>query len=103
MPAAHAIFTFGACCGGGTGKPSPRRYAKKGQKTMTLMEMSAEYAESAKLIHNRILKLRAEAQKQTDLIAVRKLHRRINALTSLLQECAADSKFLARYYDKNKC
>lgn len=70
---------------------------------MTLKEMSVEYTESANLIRARIQELRAEAQKQTDLIAAKKLHRRINELTPLLQECAAASKSLARYYDKNKC
>ena len=68
---------------------------------MTLLEMSAQYADSAALIRARIRELRAEARQQDDPEAVRRLRQRIDVLTPILRECRELAVLTARYYDRS--
>lgn len=68
---------------------------------MTLLEMSAQYADSAALIHTRIRALRAEERLQEDPAAARRLRRRINELTPLLRDCRELAVLTARYYGRS--
>lgn len=68
---------------------------------MTLLDMSAQYADSAALIRARMRELRSEARKQDDPDAVSALNRRISELTPLLRECREIAELTARYYDRS--
>ena len=68
---------------------------------MTLLDMSAQYADSAALIRARMRELRAEARKQDDPDVVSALNRRISELTPLLRECREIAELTARYYDRS--
>ena len=59
---------------------------------MTLLEMSALYAESAAALRRRIGELRQ---------AARELRRRITELTPLLQETRELAALTAHYYDRS--
>ncbi len=66
---------------------------------MTLLEMSALYADSAARIRSRLAQLRAAAQDETDPQRTAALARRIAALEPSLQECRELAMWTARYYD----
>ena len=68
---------------------------------MTLLEMSAAYADSAAIIHLRIIHLKEELQRQTDPDAVRALQLRITALDPMLREMRALAELTAHYYDRS--
>ena len=68
---------------------------------MTLLEMSALYAESAALLRERIAELRRSAREQDSEEESRALRRRIAELTPLLQETRELAALTARYYDRS--
>jgi len=68
---------------------------------MTLLEMSAAYADSASIIHLRILHLKEELQLQTGPDAAQALQLRITALDPMLREMRALAELTAHYYDRS--
>ena len=68
---------------------------------MTLLEMSALYAESAAALRRRIGELRQAARELKDEEDRRLLRRRITELTPLLQETRELAALTARYYDRS--
>ena len=68
---------------------------------MTLLEMSALYADSAAAIHTRIIELRLAVREQTDEAARHSLRQRIAALTPLLRESRELATLTAHYYDRS--
>ena len=68
---------------------------------MTLLEMSALYAESADRIRGRIAQLRAAARAETDPEATRRLRLRAESLQPLLRETRELAVLTARYYDRS--
>ncbi len=68
---------------------------------MTLLEMSAIYAESAALLRRRMAELRAMAKQQEDPEKARALRRRMTELAPLLREMRELSELTARYYDRS--
>ena len=67
---------------------------------MTLLEMSALYAESAAALRRRIGELRQAARELKDEDR-RLLRRRITELTPLLQETRELAALTAHYYDRS--
>ncbi len=68
---------------------------------MTLLEMSALYAESADRIRTRIVQLRAAARAEMDPEAARRLRLRAEELQPLLRETRELAVLTARYYDRS--
>ena len=68
---------------------------------MTLLEMSALYAESAAALRRRIGELRQAARELKDEEDRRLLQRRITELTPLLQETRELAALTAYYYDRS--
>ena len=68
---------------------------------MTLLEMSALYAESAAALRRRIGELRQAARELKDEEDRRLLQRRITELTPLLQDTRARAALTAHYYDRS--
>ena len=68
---------------------------------MTLLEMSALYAESAAALRPRIGELRQAARELKDEEDRRLLRRRITELTPLLQETRELAALTAHYYDRS--
>ena len=68
---------------------------------MTLLEMSAVYADSAAAIHARIIELRDQEKLQTDAEAARRLRQRIETLAPLWREMRELSTPTANYYDRS--
>ena len=68
---------------------------------MTLLEMSALYAESAAALRRRIGELRQAARELKDEEDRRLLRRRITELTPLLQETRELAALTAHYYDRS--
>ena len=68
---------------------------------MTLLEMSALYAESAAALRRRIGELRQAARELKDEEDRRLLRRRITELTPLLQETRELAALTAPYYDRS--
>ena len=68
---------------------------------MTLLEMSALYAESAAALRRRIGELRQAARELKDEEDRRLLRRRITELTPLLQETRELAALPAHYYDRS--
>ena len=68
---------------------------------MTLLEMSALYAESAAALRRRIGELQQAARELKDEEDRRLLRRRITELTPLLQETRELAALTARYYDRS--
>ena len=68
---------------------------------MTLLEMSALYAESAAALRRRIGELRQAARELKDEEDRRLLQRRITELTPLLQETRELAALTAHYYDRS--
>lgn len=66
---------------------------------MTLMEMSAVYARSAQMLHQRITLLRGQIRQSPDRSAVTAARRRIAALMPLWQEARELTALTAHYYD----
>ena len=69
---------------------------------MTLLEMSAQYADRAAVLRDRITVLRGQARQETDMRTVRALRSRIAALLPLWQEAKELSQITAHYYDKRR-
>ena len=68
---------------------------------MTLLEMSALYAESADRIRTRIVQLLAAARAEMDPEAARRLRQRAEELQPLLRETRELAVLTARYYDRS--
>ena len=68
---------------------------------MTLLEMSAGYAESADLLRRRIAELCAEERAEEDAERARKLRLRADALRPILREMRELAVLTARYYDRS--
>lgn len=68
---------------------------------MTLLEMSAQYADSAAAIHTRIVELRSAERAQNDSEAARLLRLRIKALLPLWREMRELTALTAHYYDRS--
>lgn len=68
---------------------------------MTLMELSAAYADSAARIRVRMAELRAAAKEAPDPETARALRSRMAALTPLLREMRELSELTAHYYDRS--
>ena len=68
---------------------------------MTLLEMSALYAESATALRRRIGELRQAARELKDEEDRRLLRRRITELTPLLQETRELAALTAHYFDRS--
>ena len=67
---------------------------------MTLLEMSALYADSAAVIRLRIKELRSAAQAETDAAAAQALRRRVAELEPILREARDLAAVTAHYYDR---
>lgn len=67
---------------------------------MTLLEMSALYADSAAVIQRRIVELRQMELAQTDPEAVTSLRRRIAELVPLWREMREMTRRTACYYEE---
>lgn len=68
---------------------------------MTLLELSAQYAASAAVIHSRIAELRAAERAQADAVAAQRLRLRINTLLPLWRETRELAALTAHYYDRS--
>ena len=68
---------------------------------MTLLEMSAVYADSAAALRLRIAELRAAMGALSDPEELRVLRARIAALDPLLREARALAELTAHYYDRS--
>ena len=68
---------------------------------MTLLEMSALYAESAAALRRRLGELRQAARELKDEEDRRHLRRRITELTPRLQETRELAALTAHYYDRS--
>ena len=68
---------------------------------MTLLEMSAVYADSAAALRLRIAELRAAMGALSDPEELRALRARIAALDPLLRESRALAELTAHYYDRS--
>lgn len=68
---------------------------------MTLLEMSACYAESAEALRARIVQLRLAARETADADAARDLRLRAAELLPLLREMRELTVLTARYYDRS--
>ena len=68
---------------------------------MTLLEMSAVYADSAAALRLRIAELRAAMGALSDPEELRALRARIAALYPLLREARALAELTAHYYDRS--
>ena len=68
---------------------------------MTLLEMSAVYADSAAALRLRISELRAAMGALSDPEELRALRARIAALDPLLREARALAELTAHYYDRS--
>lgn len=74
---------------------------RKGGGSMTLLELSIQYEDSAAAIRARIVELRAAMRDQADAEAVRLLRLRINALLPLWREQRELAALTAHYYDRS--
>ncbi len=70
---------------------------------MTLLEMSAVYADSAARLRLRITELQTAARREADPKIVRSLNRRVETLVPLLREMRELADLTAHYYDKRCC
>lgn len=68
---------------------------------MTLLEMSAVYADSAAALRLRIAELRTAMERLSDPEELRALRARIAALDPLLREARALAELTAHYYDRS--
>ena len=68
---------------------------------MTLLEMSAVYADSAAALRLRITELRTAMELLSDPEELRALRARIAALDPLLREARALAELTAHYYDRS--
>ena len=68
---------------------------------MTLLEMSADYRDSAEAIHRRIVELRVLERAQADAEERFRLRRRIDELMPLWREARELAVLTAHYYDRS--
>ena len=68
---------------------------------MTLIELSAQYGESASALRDRLAQLRRAEQTLTDTDALRAVRRRIAALSPMLRDCRELAFLTAHYYDRS--
>ena len=69
---------------------------------MTLLEMSAQYAERAAALRGRIVELRLLERQTADREAATDLRRRVAALVPLWQEARDLARLTAHYYDRRR-
>ena len=69
---------------------------------MTLQQLSYQYQEQARVLHQRIVELRGLTRQETDPEAVQALKRRVAALLPLWQEARDLARLTAHYYDYDK-
>ena len=67
---------------------------------MTLLEMSRQYEDDARVFAGRIAQLQRLADAETDPEAHRQLHRRMVELAPLLRQSRVLAQITAHYYDK---
>ena len=67
---------------------------------MTLLEMSAVYADSAARLRLRITELQTAAKREADPKIVRSLNQRVEILIPLLREMREMTFITAHYYDR---
>ena len=67
---------------------------------MTLLELSAVYAENAAVLHGRITELRRMVRLEPDRETARALQRRVEALLPLWREARSLARITALYYDR---
>ena len=67
---------------------------------MTLLELSAVYAENAAVLHGRITELRRMVRLEPDRETARALQRRVEALLPLWREARSLARITAHYYDR---
>ena len=72
----------------------------KGGADMTLLELSAVYAENAAVLHGRITELRRMVRLEPDRETARALQRRVEALLPLWREARSLALITAHYYDR---
>ena len=72
----------------------------KGGADMTLLELSAVYAENAAVLHGRITELRRMVRLEPDRETARALQRRVEALLPLWREARSLARITAHYYDR---
>ena len=68
---------------------------------MTLLEMSALYAESAAALRRRIGELQQAERAETDPETARRLRQRAESLRPLLRETRELAVLTAKYYDRS--
>lgn len=68
---------------------------------MTLLELSALYAETAAALRSRIAQLTAQAQAEANPDEARRLRRRAETLRPLMREARELAVLTARYYDRS--
>ena len=71
-----------------------------GHADMTLLELSAVYAENAAVLHGRITELRRMVRLEPDRETARALQRRVEALLPLWREARSLARITAHYYDR---
>ena len=76
-----------------------QRTQKRGEKSMTLAELSTEYEASAGLISGRLAELRLALRQEEDAETAVRLRRRIETLRPMLTQCRKLSHLTAHYYD----
>ncbi len=69
---------------------------------MTLLELSAVYAENAALLRGRIVELRSMERQTRDRETARLLRSRVAALMPLWQEARDLARLTAHYYDNGR-
>lgn len=67
---------------------------------MRLIELAAEYRESARLLKERIQELRALIQDDKDMPDNQRIKMRIKALRSMYRETTEIAVLLEKYYDR---
>ena len=67
---------------------------------MTLLELSAVYAENAAVLHGRITELRRMVRLEPDRETARALQRRVEALLPLWREARSLARITAHYYGR---
>lgn len=67
---------------------------------MSLQELSADYAASAALLRDKLMKLRSQLRRERDPAERLRLCRKIDAQERILTEMNALAELTARYYER---
>ena len=70
---------------------------------MTLLQLSAQYSDSAALLSERLAQLRLALRTTRDGGEAQCLRRRIDELRPMLTQCRQMAQLTARYYDRDFC